>query len=64
MQLYDLQEDPRESDDLIKERPEIALQLLEKLERVVQDGRSRPGEALENDFPVDLWKYADDPRVP
>jgi arylsulfatase A-like enzyme len=64
VQLYDLQEDPRESEDLATGQPEIVLQLLEKLERVVQDGRSRPGKKLENDLPVDLWKYADDPRVP
>lgn len=64
MQLYHLQEDPRESENLANKHPEIAWQLLEKLERVVEDGRSRPGQSLGNDFPVDLWKYADDPRVP
>ena len=64
VQLYHLQKDPRESDDLATKHPEIVSQLLEQVERVVQDGRSRPGPVLENDFPVDLWKYADDPRVP
>ena len=64
VQLYDLQKDPSESQDLAESNPNVVAMLLEDLQQTVADGRSRPGIPLENDQPVDLWKFADDPRSP
>lgn len=64
VQLYDLQKDPSESQDLAESNQNVVAMLLEELQQTVADGRSRPGIPLENDQPVDLWKFADDPRSP
>ena len=51
VQLYDLDADVREAKNLAADRPEIAAQLAELLEKTIRDGRSTPGPALENDLP-------------
>lgn len=51
VQLYDLDADVREEKNLAADRPEIAAQLAELLDKTIKDGRSTPGRALENDVP-------------
>ncbi len=40
--LFDLEKDPRETTNLFKKHPEIALELLQMLEKIRKTGRSRP----------------------
>lgn len=51
VQLFDLDTDVRETKNLASDRPEIAARLAALLDKVVADGRSTPGRALENDVP-------------
>lgn len=48
-ELYDLAADPSETRDLLADHPEIEADLLEKLKRIVREGRSTPGPAVPND---------------
>ena len=41
-QLYDLEQDPYERDNLFSRHPEIVARLRERLERIVLEDRSRP----------------------
>jgi arylsulfatase A-like enzyme len=61
VQLYDLQEDPAEQNNLQAEHPEKVRDLLTLLEKMVAEGRSTPGPLRTNDVPVDLWKT---PKAP
>ena len=63
VQLYDMQADPGEQQNLHAEHPNQVKELLALLKRVVADGRSTPGELLHNDVPVDIWKLATMPTV-
>ncbi|QDU77715.1 Arylsulfatase [Bremerella volcania] len=49
MQLFNLSSDPGEQDNLVESHPEKVKQLLELLERQVEQGRCTPGEKVEND---------------
>jgi len=56
-QLYDMENDPAETENLYSKRPEIAEQLLEQLELDIKTGRSTKGEFSENDVDkIVLWK--------
>lgn len=56
-QLYDLENDPRETTNLYKTQPEVAERLLKQLEADVERGRSTDGPDLENDIDkIRLWK--------
>jgi len=56
-QLYDLEKDPGETNNLYNEHPEIANQLIKQLESDVQRGRSRSGSDVKNDIDkIVLWK--------
>ena len=56
-QLYDMEADPSETNNLYTSQPEIAAQLLKQLEADVTSGRSTTGPASENDFAnIKLWK--------
>ncbi|MGB2498285.1 MAG: sulfatase family protein [Mariniblastus sp.] len=56
-QLYNLAKDPQEQENLYRRQPDIAKQLLEKLTRDVEAGRSVPGSASNNDVDnINLWK--------
>ena len=56
-QLYDMEADPSETNNLYTSQPEIAAQLLKQLEADVTSGRSTTGPASENDFKnIKLWK--------
>lgn len=49
MQLYDLAEDPAETNNLVNEKPEKVRDLLPLLDQQDRDGRSTPGDKLSND---------------
>lgn len=55
-QLFDLTEDPGEQSNLIKERPELASELVALLQQIVDRGRSTPGPLRSNDVEVDIFK--------
>ncbi|CAA6683434.1 MULTISPECIES: arylsulfatase [unclassified Lentimonas] len=58
-QLYDLEADPGEQNNLYLENPEVVETLMAQLEADVANGRSTAGPAQANDLPVDqikLWK--------
>ena len=55
-QLYNMQEDIAERNNLANEYPEKVETLLALLKQQVADGRSTPGELQQNDAEVDLWK--------
>jgi arylsulfatase A len=58
-QLYDLEADPGEQNNLYLENPEVVETLMAQLKEDVANGRSTAGPKQENDIPVDqikLWK--------
>ncbi len=56
-QLYDMVEDPGEQRNLYLQRPDVARELLELLERDIAQGRSTPGPPASNDVKnIVLWK--------
>jgi arylsulfatase A-like enzyme len=56
-QLYDIENDPSESENLYTPRPEIAKKLLKQLELDIKTGRSTKGEFSKNDVDkIILWK--------
>lgn len=58
-QLYDLEEDPGEQNNLYLKKTEVVETLMAQLKEEVANGRSTEGEKQENDIPVDqikLWK--------
>lgn len=60
-QLYDLESDPGEEENLYEERPRVANRLLAKLESDIQRGRSTAGPALKNDVAdILIWKSGRD----
>lgn len=48
-ELYDLERDPKEREDVLELHPEIARNLAERITRIVLDGRSTPGNVQAND---------------
>ncbi|MGJ8632717.1 MAG: sulfatase family protein [Luteolibacter sp.] len=58
-QLYDLEADPAEQNNLYETNPEVVAQLMAQLKEDIGNGRSTEGPKQENDIPVDqikLWK--------
>ncbi len=56
-QLYDLENDPGEENNLYLSHPEVADRLLKLLEADVRRGRSTDGNSSKNDVDeIDLWK--------
>ncbi|WDE99342.1 arylsulfatase [Lentisphaera profundi] len=56
-QLYDLEADPGETNNLYKSKPEVVEQLLEQLTADIERGRSTDGPKASNDVSkVVLWK--------
>lgn len=53
-QLYDLAADPKESENLIRERAQLAASMREQLLALVAAGRSTPGPASPNDVKVEV----------
>lgn len=63
--LFDMEQDPRETVNLIQQNPEIAKALQQELADVIQAGRSTPGALKEND-PLrkgEKWKQLDGLRT-
>ena len=63
MQLYNLADDIGESKNLSAARPEIVVELTQRMTEIVDHGRSTPGPPEQNDVAVD-WKRFLRPRVP
>ncbi|EMI16196.1 hypothetical protein RMSM_06864 [Rhodopirellula maiorica SM1] len=53
-QLYDMEADPAEQENLYRSHPEVAQRLLSQLESDVRRGRSTDGPELSNDVRVNL----------
>ena len=58
-QLYDLEADPGEQNNLYAKNPEVVEKLMTQLKEDIANGRSTAGAKQENDIPLDqiqLWK--------
>jgi arylsulfatase A-like enzyme len=58
-QLYDMEADPGERNNLQAKHPEIVERLTKLLYKQINDGRSTPGKPQANDVPIDVWKRPD-----
>jgi len=56
VQLYDMQADRGEQQNLHAENPQQVKDMIAILMQLVAEGRSTPGAHQENDVPVDIWK--------
>ena len=56
IQLYNLKTDIGETTNVYKEHPQVVDELTTLLLEYVENGRSTPGEKLNNEIPVDIWK--------
>ncbi len=56
IQLYNLDTDIGEKDNVYAEHPEIVERLTKLLEKYIADGRSTPGKKQKNDVEIDLLK--------
>ncbi len=54
MQLYDLDDDLGEQENLLQKHPEKVRELIDLLERLVAEGRSTPGPRQPNHGPIDI----------
>jgi arylsulfatase A len=63
VQLYDMEADPGEQNNLESEERAKVKEMIALLEKLVQDGRSTPGELQSNDVTVDIWKLDTIPAV-
>jgi arylsulfatase A len=63
VQLYDMENDPGEKNNLQAANPEKVKEMLELLKKLVADGRSTPGPKLNNDVEVDIWKLETMPGI-
>jgi hypothetical protein len=59
VQLYNLSDDPAESNNLAAEHPDRVEQLVGLLQKQVENGRSTPGTKLENDKTVSIVNLKD-----
>ena len=55
IQLYDIESDPKETNNLWEDRPDIVDQLTAILRRYVESGRSTPGEPQQNHGGLTHW---------
>jgi len=58
VQLYDLDADIAEANNIANQNPEIVDELITLLEQQVEAGRITPGPRVSNDTHVDIWKYS------
>ena len=58
-----MESDSGEKNNLYNKYPEKVKEMVSLLEKLVNDGRSTPGENQDNDVPVDIWKLDTLPGV-
>ena len=63
VQLYDMQADPGEQNNLQAEHPDKVREMVALLKHLVAAGRSTPGAPQPNDTEVDIWKLDTMPTV-
>jgi len=63
VQLYDMQTDPGEKNNLHLQEPARVKEMVALLKKLVAAGRSTPGTPQANDVPVDIWKLDTMPAV-
>jgi arylsulfatase A-like enzyme len=56
VQLYNLDDDIGETNNVHAQHPEIVERLTRLLEKYIAEGRSTPGAKQKNDVEIDLWK--------
>lgn len=56
LQLYNMQQDPREQQNLARQNPEVVARLTKLMEKIIAEGRSTPGIPQRNDAKIELWK--------
>ncbi len=56
LQLYNMQTDESEQNNVFKEYPEIVNKLTSELKEIIKNGRSTSGKKQKNDVPIDLFK--------
>jgi hypothetical protein len=56
VQLYNLEDDLAEEENLAERQPERVKELTASLARIVEQGRSTPGEKQENATPVTILR--------
>ncbi|MEN3943277.1 arylsulfatase [Prosthecobacter sp. SYSU 5D2] len=62
VQLFDMEADLGEKNNLATQKPEIVASLTKKLETLIANGRSTPGANQSNDVPVEMWKKPEPPK--
>lgn len=62
LQLYDLDEDIAETQNVVREHPKVAKKLADLMESYIKNGRSTPGLAQENDTETKLYLHSDIPK--
>jgi hypothetical protein len=63
VQLYNMDSDIAEKNNVQADHPEIVARLTKLLEKYVAAGRSTPGAAAHNDAAVDIWKKKADKKI-
>lgn len=53
-ELYDIEKDPGETTNLYFEHPEIVEKMIQKISKIVEDGRSTTG--IPQQYEKDNWK--------
>ena len=56
VQLYDMESDVAEKENLYAKYPEIVEELTSLMNEYIENGRSTPGKKSKNDVAVDIWK--------
>jgi len=56
VQLYHLRDDPGETTDLSSDQPERVEKMIESYQRIIDQGRSTPGQKLSNDHEVKAFR--------
>ena len=64
VQLYNLADDPGESQNLQARHPDRVMKMKEMLRQIISEGRSTPGPKLQNDVDVVMIKPVAKPRAP